>query len=237
MLAIRKSDDRGQIDHGWLYARHSFSFGHYYDPKQMGFRSLRVINEDTVQPGQGFGTHPHRDMEIVTYVLEGALEHKDSMGNGSVLRPGMMQRMTAGTGVTHSEFNHSPKEPVHLLQIWLIPAERGLKPGYEEKDYSAEIDAGLRLVVSPDARGGSLKVHQDVLLHAGRLKAGAEHDFEFAGPHRHAWIQVARGGAMVSGANDSVQLAQGDGLAVSDENALKLTAGPDGAELLVFDLA
>jgi len=238
MLKVRASNDRGQIDHGWLYARHTFSFGHYFDEAHMGFRALRVINEDTVKGGQGFGTHPHRDMEIVTYVLKGALEHKDSMGNGSVLRPGKMQRMTAGTGVTHSEFNHSKSEDVHLLQIWMLPDAKGLEPGYEEKDYSKELDGALRLVASPDGRDGSLTVNCDVMLYAGRLYPEQELRLELA-PERYAWVQVAKGALDVGGDSGSppAVVSQGDGVSTSGERKLTFAAGRHGAEILVFDLA
>jgi redox-sensitive bicupin YhaK (pirin superfamily) len=232
MITIRKSTDRGRADHGWLDSRHTFSFADYHDPEQMGFRTLRVINEDRVEAGQGFGTHPHRDMEIISYVLEGALEHKDSMGTASVIRPGEVQRMTAGTGVLHSEYNPSRKEPVHFLQIWILPEKRNLKPGYEQKAYpDAERKDRLRLVASRDGRDGSLTIHQDAELYTTLLSRGesVSHPLK-AG--RHAWVQVARGAATLNGK----PLATGDGAAVSGEKALELNATAD-AEVLLFDLA
>jgi redox-sensitive bicupin YhaK (pirin superfamily) len=232
MITIRKSADRGRADHGWLDSRHTFSFADYHDPEQMGFRTLRVINEDRVEAGQGFGTHPHRDMEIISYVLEGALEHKDSMGTASVIRPGEVQRMTAGTGVLHSEYNPSRKEPVHFLQIWILPEKRNLKPGYEQKAYpDAERKDRLRLVASRDGRDGSLTIHQDAELYTTLLSRGesVSHPLK-AG--RHAWVQVARGAATLNGK----PLATGDGAAVSGEKALELKATAD-AEVLLFDLA
>ena len=205
MITIRKSADRGHTKIDWLDSRHTFSFGDYHDPKQMGFRALRVINEDRVHPGRGFATHGHQDMEIITYVLEGALEHKDSMGNGSIIRPGDVQRMTAGTGVTHSEYNHSRDQAVHLLQIWILPAERGLTPGYEQRAFAdaAKRDR-LALIASRDGRDGSVTVHQDVDLYAAALDAGREVVCELR-PGRHAWVQVARGTARLNG-----RLLEGD---------------------------
>jgi len=232
MIVRRPAEERGRADFGWLDSRHTFSFGEYYDPRYMGFRALRVINEDRVKPGYGFGTHPHRDMEIISYVLEGALAHKDSMGTGSVIRPGDVQRMSAGTGVLHSEMNPSPNEPVHFLQIWLMPDERGIPPSYEEKRFeNADKQGRLRLVAARDARDGALAIHQDVDLYAGVFKAGEGASFELR-PGRHAWLQVARGAVTLNGH----MLNQGDGAAVSDENALDLQATED-AEILVFDLA
>lgn len=231
MLRIRKSAERGHADHRWLDTYHTFSFAGYYDPKHMGFRDLRVINEDRVQPKQGFPTHPHRDMEIITYVLEGALEHKDSMGNGSVIRPGEVQRMSAGTGITHSEFNHSGSERVHFLQIWIVPGKNGVAPGYEQTFFpDDEKRKNLRLIASQDGRNGSVTVNQDVNLYAALLEQGEaiEH---VVSSGRHAWLQVARGSVQVNGH----QLEQGDGVAVSDENQLILT-GKEKAELLLFDL-
>src|SRR5256884_739244 len=212
MITVRFGDKRGHSRFDWLDSRHTFSFGDYYDPQQMGFSDLRVINEDRVVPGAGFPTHSHRDMEIVTYVLEGALAHKDSLGTGSIIRPGDVQRMSAGTGVAHSEFNHSPTELVHFLQIWILPEEEGLAPSYEQRSFpEAERTDRLRLVVSRDAREGSVKVHQDVDLHAATLSSGAalEHSLR-AG--RHAWLQVTRGNLS---ANDQL-LPAGDGSAFSD---------------------
>lgn len=232
MLTIRKAEDRGHADHGWLDTRHSFSFADYYDPEQMGFRGLRVINEDRVQPAQGFGTHPHRDMEIISYVLEGALEHRDSMGTGSVIRPGDVQRMTAGTGVTHSERNPSRDELVHFLQIWLVPARRGLTPGYEQKRFPDEEKLGrLRLVASPDGREGSITIHTDASLYAGLFGAGAAGELALA-PGRHGWVHVARGEARVNGH----ALKAGDGAALSGEAKVRVE-GVAASEVLVFDLA
>lgn len=232
MITIRRGDDRGHFDHGWLNTYHTFSFGSYHDPEHMGFRTLRVINEDRVQGGQGFGTHGHRDMEIISYVLEGALEHKDSMGNGSVLQPGDFQRMTAGTGVQHSEFNHSKTEPAHFYQIWLLPDRKGLTPGYEEMRRAEPTEAtGLQLVASPDGRDGSLTIHQDAMVYLAGLGEGEmiEHAIETG---RHAWIQVLRGSIRIK---DDV-LGAGDGAAVSE--ALGVTMrGETKAEVMVFDLA
>ncbi|MBE0566415.1 MAG: pirin family protein [Krumholzibacteria bacterium] len=232
MITKRPAQERGHANHGWLDTWHTFSFARYYDPEHMGFRDLRVINDDVVAPGAGFGTHPHDNMEIVTYVLEGALEHKDSLGTGSVLRPGDVQRMSAGTGVTHSEFNHFPDKPLRLLQIWILPAERGIAPGYEEKTFAAAEKRGrLRLIVSPDGRDGSLRIHQDVAVHASILGDGETVSHALA-PGRHAWVQVARGTVTMNG----VELGQGDGAAVGAEDRLEF-AGRDEAEFLVFDLA
>ena len=227
MIALRPAEERGHTRLSWLDSRHSFSFDRYYDPRHMGFRVLRVINEDRVDPGQGFGTHPHRDMEILTFVLEGALEHKDSLGSGSVIRPGDVQRMTAGTGISHSEFNPSGTEPVHFLQVWILPERPGLDPSYEQRSFPA---AGLRLVGSRDGREGSVRIHQDVLVHLARLSPGEDVVHALA-PGRHAWIQMARGAAQVNG----TRLAAGDGAALSEERSVTLR-GVDGAEALVFDL-
>ena len=232
MMTIRRAADRGHLDHGWLDARHSFSFGHYMDPEHMGFRSLRVLNEDRVEPGQGFGTHPHDNMEIVTWVLQGALEHKDSMGNGSVIRPGEVQRMTAGTGITHSEFNPSAEEGTHLLQIWLLPHTRGLEPSWGQRRFDdAELAGALRLVASGNAEDDAVHIHQDARLFVGRLGADESARLTLA-PGRHAWVQVARGEVELNGE----ALAAGDGAALSDTEALDLV-GRDDAEVLVFDLA
>jgi hypothetical protein len=232
MITVRRSAERGHYDHGWLDTRHTFSFADYQDPDFMGFRSLRVVNEDRVRPGQGFGTHPHRDMEIVTYVLEGALAHRDSMGNGSTIRPGDVQRMSAGTGVTHSEFNASREEAVHFLQIWLLPEQRGLAPGYEQRRFPAEEKRGrLRLVSSRDGAEGSVTVHQDARLLAGLLGPGEEVRHRLA-PGRHAWVQVARGEVELGGH----RLSAGDGAALSGEPEVALR-GVAEAEVLVFDLA
>jgi quercetin 2,3-dioxygenase len=232
MLTLRKAEERGHANHGWLDSYHTFSFANYYDPAHMGFRSLRVINQDRVRGGMGFGTHPHRDMEIISYVLEGALEHKDSMGNGSIIAPGEVQRLTAGTGITHSEFNHSKTDEVHFLQIWILPNRQNLEPGYEQKHFSVEQKRDrLLLVASADGRDGSVTVNQDLNLYATVLSNGAEvtHTVE---PSRHAWIQVARGKALLNGQS----LEVGDGVAVSQPGEL-LLVGKDNAEILVFDLA
>ncbi len=231
MIQIRKAEDRGHANHGWLDTHHTFSFGSYRDPQHMGFRSLRVMNEDFVQPGQGFGTHPHRDMEIVTYVLQGALEHKDSMGNGEVLRPGEFQRMSAGTGITHSEFNPSDVEPVHLYQIWLLPERKGIEPSYEQKRFLEEERRNrLRLVASPNSAEGSLLIHQDARVYLASLDEGKQVSHELA-PGRHAWLQVLRGAVSLN-AHD---LKTSDGAAVSDENALTIVAAQP-AEIMLFDL-
>jgi quercetin 2,3-dioxygenase len=231
MLTIRKSKERGHFDHGWLNTYHTFSFDQYHDPRYMGFRSLRVINEDFVAPGHGFPRHGHRDMEIITYILEGALEHEDSMGNGSVIRPGDVQRMTAGTGVRHSEQNASTEERVHLLQIWILPNADGLKPGYEQKAFSEEQRRGqLRLIASNDGRDDSVQLNQDVSLFASILNAGQEVE-RVMEPTRYAWIQLARGSISVNGENAE----QGDGVVVVGEANLKIEARAD-AEILLFDL-
>jgi redox-sensitive bicupin YhaK (pirin superfamily) len=231
MIAVRKAQDRGHAQHGWLESFHTFSFANYHDPKHMGFRDLRVINEDRVQPGRGFATHSHRDMEIVSVVLDGALEHADSMGNGSVIRPGEVQLMRAGTGVTHSEYNPSDRELVHFLQIWILPRQEGLAPAYAQREFPESERLGrLRVVVSPDGRDGSLHVAQDASLYAGLLREGerVEHALR---PGRHAWVQVARGSLRLNGQS----LEEGDGAAVRDEAKLEL-AGTTPSELLVFDL-
>ena len=231
MLHIRKAAERGHADHGWLNTWHTFSFADYHDPQFMGFKALRVINEDRVQPGEGFGTHPHRDMEIISYVIDGALEHKDSMGNGTVIRPGEVQRMSAGTGITHSEFNHSSKELVHFLQIWIFPDTKGLEPGYEQKFFSDEDKRGrLRLVASKDGRDGSLTIHQDAALYDSILEKGMEIDYPVPAG-RHLWLQVVCGAVNVNG----VSLGQSDGAAISDETLLKIIAEKD-SELLLFNL-
>ncbi len=232
MIQVRPSEARGHADHGWLDSRHSFSFADYYDPNHMGFRALRVINEDRVEPGRGFGTHAHSDMEIISYVLEGGLEHKDSIGTGSVIRPGDVQRMSAGSGVRHSEFNASKQDPVHFLQIWLLPGERGIAPSYEQKAFPREpVSDRLRLVASPDGRDGSLTVHTDVALYNGILSAGQSVRHSLA-PGRHAWVQVARGAIALNG----TELREGDGAALSGETELELSASAP-SEILVFDLA
>ena len=232
MIAVRRSNDRGAVNMGWLNAKHSFSFGNYYDPDHMGFGSLRVINEDRIEPSQGFGTHGHKDMEIVTYIIEGALEHKDSMGNGSVIRRGDVQRMTAGTGVMHSEFNHSAEVQTHLLQIWLLPEESGLAPGYEDRTF-AEVDKNnqLRLIVSRDARDGSLQINQDADVFASVLETGASVTHQLR-DGRGAWVQVIRGQVVLN----SETLDAGDGASVSESCELEMTALEE-AEFLLFDMA
>jgi redox-sensitive bicupin YhaK (pirin superfamily) len=234
MITVRKAEDRGHFDHGWLDTRHTFSFADYHDPDHMGFRALRVVNEDRVRPGEGFGTHGHRDMEILSYVLSGALAHRDSIGGEGVLRPGEVQRMSAGTGVRHSEFNGSREEPVHFLQIWLLPDRPGHEPSWEQKRFPEEERRGcLRLVASPEAADGSLAIHQDARVYATLLGPGRQVELPLA-PGRHAWVQVARGAAEVNG----LALSAGDGAAVSGERALALAGrGAEEAELLVFDLA
>jgi quercetin 2,3-dioxygenase len=232
MIKIRKSTERGHADHGWLNTHFTFSFADYYDPKHLHFRTLRVMNDDRIAGGGGFPTHPHRDMEILTYVLEGALEHRDSMGNGSVIRPGDVQYMSAGTGVAHSEFNASKTEPVHLYQIWMFPDKQGLRPVYGEKNFSdAEKRGQLRLLASPDGRDGSVTIRQNNELYATVLGAGQSVRHELK-PDRHAYLQVARGSVTLNG----TPLAEGDGAAVSAEKSIEL-AGVDDAEVLVFDLA
>ena len=232
MYTVRRSDQRGHADHGWLDSRHTFSFADYYDPAHMGFRSLRVINEDHVAPGRGFGAHPHRDMEILTYVVSGAVQHADSMGNRAVVRPGEIQRMTAGTGVTHSEVNPSPAEDLHLLQIWIQPDRHGYEPGYEQVSYAAR-DRNGRLVqlAAREPADGAVKIHQDVALYAAALERGASVAHDVA-PGRHAWLQVVEGDVEVAGNT----LHAGDGLAVSDESRVTIN-GVEPAEILLFDLA
>ena len=232
MITIRKSEDRGHADHGWLDTHFTFSFADYFDPEHVQFRTLRVMNDDRIAGGGGFGTHPHKDMEIVTYVLDGRLAHKDSMGNGSVIRPGDVQYMSAGTGVAHSEFNASKTEGVHLYQIWMFPDKNGYRPAYDQKNFSEEEKRGkLRLVASPDGRDGSVKIRQDNELYASILGAGetVKHDLK---PERHAYVQVARGSVTLNGE----KLETGDGAAISEEKKVELT-GVDEAEVLLFDLA
>ena len=232
MITIRRSEERGGGDFGWLNTHYTFSFDQYHDPRFMGFRSLRVINEDWVGPGQGFPMHPHRDMEIITYVLEGAVEHKDSMGNGSIIRPGDGQRMSAGTGVRHSEANPSQKDPVHLLQIWIQPERRGMEPSYEQKSFSAEEKQGrLRQIAGPDGKDGSVTIHQDARLYVSLLAPDQQVTHQLA-PGRYAWVQVAKGAVELNGK----PLKQGDGAAVSDEPRLTIKALED-SEVLLFDLA
>jgi redox-sensitive bicupin YhaK (pirin superfamily) len=231
MIALRSSGERGHANHGWLDSYHSFSFADYYDPQHMGYASLRVINEDYVQPGKGFGTHGHRDMEIITYILEGALEHKDSMGNGSVIRPDDVQRMSAGTGVQHSEFNPSPSEVVHLLQIWIEPDVTGIKPSYEEKHFDAASKRGkLRLIASRDGRDGSVTIHQDASVYAALID-GSERASHGLASGRKAYVHVARGRVTVGGH----ALAAGDALKADGESTLVLEHGTK-AEVLLFDL-
>lgn len=232
MLKLRKAEERGHFDHGWLDTWHTFSFADYYDRDHMGFSVLRVINQDRVVGGAGFGTHPHRDMEIITYVLEGALEHRDSMGNGSIIRPGEVQRMSAGTGITHSERNHSKSAPVHLLQIWILPSKQGLQPSYEQKTFSEPEKLGvLRVVASPDGRDGSVTVHQDVTLRATILNSHQSVDVENLA-NRKLWIQLARGEVTVG----DVALRAGDGLAITGAERLQITGVSAQSELLAFDL-
>ena len=232
MMTIRKASERGHARHGWLDSHHTFSFADYYDPEHMGFRALRVINDDRVEGGQGFGAHPHRDMEIISYVLDGALAHKDSMGTGAVIKPGDVQRMSAGTGVVHSEFNASKTDEVHFLQIWLMPDKQGIKPGYEQKAFTdADKRGKFRLVASPDGSDGSITIHTDAKVYASVVDAGETAELALPAG-RQAWVQVARGKARVNGQ----ELAEGDGLAVTGESLLKLE-GVDDAELLTFDLA
>jgi hypothetical protein len=232
MISIRTSQERGKASFGWLDSRHTFSFGQYFDSNYMGFSHLRVINEDKVAPGQGFATHGHRDMEIITYVLEGALEHKDSLGTGSIIRPGDVQRMSAGTGIRHSEYNPSQSEPVHLLQIWIVPEAEGIQPSYEQKAFSEEEKRGkLRLIGSRDGREGTISIYQDVNLYATCLQDGesATHNLSSG---RVAWLQVSRG---VVRANQQI-LNTGDGAAVVDESILSLQGVSEDAEVLLFDL-
>ena len=231
MIQIRKSTERGHADHGWLDSHFTFSFAEYYDPKFEQFRTLRVMNDDRIAGGGGFPTHPHRDMEIVTYVLEGALAHKDSMGNGSVIRPGDIQYMSAGTGVAHSEFNASKTEPAHLYQIWMFPEKQGLKPVYDQKNFTEADKRGkLRLIASPDGRNGSVKIRQNNAIYATVLAKGESVPHQLD-KDRHAYVQVARGSVKLNG----MELAEGDGAAISDEKSLEL-AGVKDAEVLVFDL-
>jgi quercetin 2,3-dioxygenase len=232
MINIRHSEERGGGNHGWLKTHHTFSVDQFYDPRWMGFRSLRVINEDWVAGGQGFPAHPHRDMEIITYILEGGIEHKDSLGTSSIIRPGDGQRMSAGRGIRHSEINPSPTEAAHLLQIWIMPDKTGHEPSYEQKTFPEEEKRGkLRLIASPDGKDGSVTIHQDAKLYVSLLSPGQEvkHDL---GKGRHAWLQIARGSVELNGQ----KLVQGDGAAISEEKALSIK-GAEDAEVLLFDLA
>jgi redox-sensitive bicupin YhaK (pirin superfamily) len=232
MITVRKASERGTTRAPWLESYHTFSFNNYFDPENMGFSDLRVINEDFVKEGTGFGTHSHRDMEIITYVLSGTVQHRDSTGGSGLITPGEVQRMTAGTGVSHSEFNHSKEEPVHLLQIWILPEKQGLKPGYEQRMFPVEERTGkFRLVASRDGRDGSLTIHQDAALYAGNIKSGDQVNHEIA-PGRKAWVQIAKGSATIG----DITLNQGDAAAVTGETLITLKAGAD-AEVLMFDLA
>lgn len=231
MLQLRRHDARGHADHGWLVSYHTFSFASYRDPDHMGFRSLRVMNEDRVAAGKGFGEHAHDNMEIVTYVLAGALEHKDSLGNGEVLRPGEFQRISAGTGITHSEFNPSQNEPTHFYQIWLLPKERGIQPSYEQKQFEdSEFKNSLRVVASPDGRDGSLTINQDASIYLAKLQTGESLNPEIQAG-RHQWLQLLRGSITLNGE----PLTAGDGAAISDESSMSLNATMD-SELMLFDL-
>ncbi|MFV8749703.1 pirin family protein [Nannocystaceae bacterium ST9] len=238
-VSIRRAAARGQADHGWLRSAHTFSFADYYDPAHMGFRNLRVINEDRVAPGRGFGTHPHQDMEIVSYVLEGSLEHRDSMGNGSTIRPGEVQRMSAGTGVRHSEFNGSASDPVHFLQIWILPERKGMPPSYDQRMFAVDDRRDrLRRVLDREGREGAMTIHADVAISSGVLAAGVRVEHVVA-PGRHAWLQLCRGSVdldLLPGSERVGTLAAGDGVAISRAGALAIQAGSEGAELLVFDL-
>ncbi len=231
MITLRPSSDRGHANHGWLDSYHTFSFANYYDPNHMGFRALRVINEDQVQPGRGFGTHSHRDMEIITYVLEGAVEHKDSLGNGAVITPGEVQRMSAGTGIMHSEFNPSQTQPVHFLQIWIVPDRQGLQPSYEQRAFGEERQGKLRLIAAKDGRDGAVTIHQDADLYSAVLQPGEQVSHQLQ-PNRYGWLQVARGAASLNG----YDLKAGDGVAVSDAELLTISTDTE-AEILLFDLA
>lgn len=231
MMVVRKSADRGHADHGWLKSHHTFSFADYYDPKFMHFRDLRVINEDFIAGGEGFPTHGHKDMEIITYIIDGMLEHKDSMGNTATISPGEVQRMSAGTGVRHSEYNHLKDRETHLLQIWILPEKNDVQPGYGQKNFSQALEEkGLVLVVSKDGREGSITMNQAADVYAGKLKAGDKREFSLRSG-RHAWIQIAKGELAVNG----ISLKQGDGVAISDESILKVES--KGSDFILFDLA
>ncbi len=230
MIQIRKENERGVANAGWLSSRHTFSFGSYYDPKHMGFRGLRVINDDRVMPGMGFGEHPHRDMEIISYVVEGALEHKDSMGNGSIIKAGDVQLLSAGSGITHSEFNASKTEPVRFLQIWLPPDRNGLEPRYAQQARSSTGNGELEVLFTPDGRDGSIEIRQDATIYGAKMKAGNKVSVELA-KGRHAWIQVVEGEVEFAGH----ELVEGDGVAVSEETLLEIRAKGE-ADVLIFDL-
>jgi len=232
MKRLRRGNERGYADHGWLKSYHTFSFADYRDPQHIHFRHLRVMNEDWVAPGQGFGEHPHKDMEIVTYVLEGQLEHRDSMGNGEILRPGEFQRMSAGSGITHSEFNPSKTDPVHLYQIWLFPSQKGITPSYEQRAFPETGRFGKwQLVAAPGGEGGALNIHQDAKIYLASLAAGQSLEHRISA-NRHAWLQVLRGSVQVG----DLEMAAGDGLAISDESRF-LVSSLEGGELMLFDLA
>ncbi|EAW34937.1 pirin family protein [Lyngbya sp. PCC 8106] len=232
MITLRKSQERGQVNFGWLNSFHTFSFGHYYNPKLMGFHALRVINEDRISPSKGFGTHGHQDMEIITYILEGSLKHQDSTGTGTIIQKGEVQRMSAGTGIFHSEFNASQTEPVHLLQIWILPNQTGLKPSYEQKVFNLlETPGQFQLIGSANPTNGSLTIHQDVNLYGAILPSGGRNTYSLS-PQRHAWVQVVRGELRV----DDMALKSGDGVAISDQRQIILEATQE-AEILLFDLA
>ncbi|CAM2010826.1 pirin family protein [Acanthopleuribacter pedis] len=233
MITVRKAEDRGPSKLNWLDSKHTFSFAGYFDPNHMGFESLRVINDDRVTPGAGFGTHPHNNMEIITYVLYGALEHKDSMGNGSIIRPGDIQRMSAGTGVLHSEYNHSKTKGVHFLQIWILPEKNGIQPSYDQKFFGEESKRGrLALLASREARGESIALNQDADLYAGLFDGEEQATHKFA-PGRSGWLHVARGEVTL---NDGMHLKAGDGVAIRNETSINLSQGKN-AEVLLFDLA
>ncbi|BAZ44462.1 Pirin domain protein [Chondrocystis sp. NIES-4102] len=233
MITIRPQAERGAVNLGWLDSKHTFSFGSYYDPRQMGFASLRVINDDLIQPAQGFGTHGHQDMEIITYVLSGALQHRDSMGNGSIIRAGDVQRMSAGTGVKHSEFNASTTDAVHLLQIWILPATNGIEPGYEEKNFpKAEKQGKLKLIGSQHGRDNSVTIHQDVNLYAANLETEDRLTYTIR-DNRVVWLQVAKGDILLN----QRQLEAGDGAAINHETEITITGNSQDAEILLFDLA
>ena len=235
MITVRKSHERGGADHGWLKSQHSFSFADYYDPSNMGFGPLRVINEDYIASERGFGAHPHRDMEIITYVIDGEVHHRDSMGNEGVILPGEVQHMTAGTGVTHSEFSGRVERPTHLLQIWIQPDRAGHKPGYGQKSFTTALNAGsLVEVASPDGRNGSIAIHQDARLYVSRTKADDSVKFEVA-PGRRVWLQLVKGALSVAGSSGSVNVKAGDGVAVTSETALSLKSNAE-SEVLIFDL-
>jgi redox-sensitive bicupin YhaK (pirin superfamily) len=233
-MTIRKASDRGHAQHGWLDSHHTFSFADYHDPRHMGFRALRVINDDRVAAGRGFGSHPHRDMEIISYVLEGKLGHKDSLGTGAVIMPGEVQRMSAGTGVVHSEMNASKTDAVHFLQIWLMPARRGIAPGYEQKLFTdADKRGTLKLVASPDGRAGSVTIHTDANVYAGLFASGEAAELELA-PGRGAWLHVARGKVKING----VELGEGDGAAIEGDDRVRIEGTHiEDSEVLAFDLA